>query len=442
VVEILLVLHLVVLLALYRLLERQVGRIIAIVFLVYMAAFTVLKPALLYYFDVHYDYSPNDYASVVAMLAGSLLFLCIEYVTIRILANYKPGRVLLQWLDFSHIKPYAIWLTFVIFMVISFVGSAIRFADLGYLWSSMSTFDAATNQANGSYYINFVAEATFYAAIMVVGFYCARLAPAKLFVLLIFTLTITYLWSRLAARTGVLVMLITWLPCTMSAARQRSLSIAYIAFFGYVILVLLYVGNLARLGSLDSMDVSKAAFGAALAAASDMGPDDNAVLLYSEMRNHENTNFLQLAGALTPLVLIPSSIFPIKIPADKDAELTRIFFPEGADTSIFHEGSILTFTVPASGYADAGYLGVFVSSLVYALLFCVYIWIYRRGSASARYVVSVFMIIHIVGYRLSVEALLMSFYTSFLIMAIARWLAIFISELASFQRTPVLAPRT
>jgi hypothetical protein len=240
----------------------------------------------------------------------------------------------------------------------------------------------------------------------------------------------------------VLVVLIAWLSCSLSAARQRSLNILFIAIFGYVLLVLLYVGNLVRLGDIGAINISRAAFGAAVAAASDLSPVDCSVLLYSEMHLHESTNFLQLAGALTPMVLIPSSIFPIKIPADKDSELTRMFFPEGVDTTFYHEGSNLTFTIPGSGFADAGYIGVLVSSLVYAVLFCVYIWIYRRGSPSAKFIATVSMLIHIVGYRLSVEALLMTFYSTFLFLGSARWLAISLSELTSFRRGSAIGAKT
>lgn len=433
-VETLLFLHLAVLLGLYRLLERQVGRIIALVFLVYMFAFTILKPALLYYFDLYLPFSTNEYSAVVAMLFGSLLFLCVQYLAVRYFSEYRPAGLLVRWFDFSRAKPRGIWLTFICLMMISFIGSTIKFDDVGYMWSSVSAFDAATSQAGGSYYLNFIAEALFYGAIMVIAFYCSRMGPAKSFALLIVVLALTYIWTKLAARTGVLVVLIAWLSCSLSAARQRALSIIYIALFGYVLLVLLYVGNLVRLGDTASIDISRAAFGAVVAAASDLSPVDSSVLLYSEMSQHESTNFVQLAGALTPMVLIPSSIFPMKIPADKDSELTRMFFPEGVDTTFFHEGSNLTFTIPGSGFADAGYVGVFVSSLVYAILFCVYIWIYRRGSPPAKFIAAVYMLIHIVGYRLSVEALLMTFYSTFLFLGFARWLAISLSELLSFQR--------
>jgi hypothetical protein len=434
VVEILFFLHAVVLLSLYRLLNRKVGRIIALVFLVYMFAFTILKPALMYYFDLYLPFSTNEYSAVVAMLFGSLLFLCVQYFAVRYFSGIRPPRQLIQWFDFSRAKPLGIWLTFICLMVISFIGSAIKFADLGYMWSSsVSTFDAAMNQADGSWYINYVAESLYYGAILVMAFYVSRMTPMKSLALLVFVLALTYVWARLAARTSVLVMFIAWLACSMSAVRQRSLSVIRIALFGYFLLVLLYVGNFVRLGSTADIDFARAGFGAAIAAASDLSPVDCSVLLYSDMHNYESTNFSQLIGSLTPLVLVPSALLPMKIRADKDSVLTKMFFPEGADTRFYHEGGTLTFTIPGSGYADAGYFGVLVASLVYALLFCVYIWIYRSGTESARFVATVYMLAHIVGYRLSVESLLATFYTTMLFVGAARWVAISVSKLGSSE---------
>jgi hypothetical protein len=424
VVEALLIAHSVVLLTLFRLLHNQVGRIIALVFLVYMLAFTMLKPAMMFYLDLYLPYSTNDESAIAAMLVGSLMFLVIQYVVIKGLTNHRPSRVVLQFFDFSRAQPRSIWLTFVCFMAISFIGSTIKFGDAGYLFSSANTFDASTEQANGSYYIVIVAESLFFGAIAVMAFYSSRLPLLRSFVLLIGVLIITYFWAKIASRTGMLVMLITWLACSLSIHRQRRLNVLYIALFGYILLILLYVGNLVRLGNFDAVDPAKAAFGAIVAASADLGPVDDAALLYSEMNRHQNTNFVQLIGAITPMVLIPSSIFPLKIPADKDTELNRIFFPSGADTTFYHQGSILTFTVPGSGYADAGYFGTAVSSVVYALIFSFYLRIIRRGSPSAKFVAVMFLVVHIVGYRLSVEALLQTFYIALLFIGLAKWLAV------------------
>jgi hypothetical protein len=438
VIEILFLLHLAMLFALFLLLQRKVGRIIALVFFVYMTAFTVMKPALLYYFDLYFPYSTNEYSAVVAMQWGSLLFLCILYIAVRFFSGYQPGRYLLHWFDVSAATPLAIWLTFIVFMGISFAGSVIKFADVGYLWSSANTFDATMEQANGSWYIVYVAESLLYGAILVMAFYCSRLPPAKSFALLIFILVVTSIWARLSARSGVLVLLIAWLSCSLSTARQRNLKLIYIGFFGYFLLVLLYVGNYARLGTLADIDVSTATLGAAVAAVTDLSPVDNSALLYSDMQNHEDTDFLPLAGAITPLVLIPSALLPIKIPADKDSQLTQMFFPGGIDTRFYREGGTLTFTVPGSGYADAGYVGVFVASVVYAAMFCIFVAIYRRGSPSAKFVAAVSLLVHIVGYRLSAESLLIAFYTTLLFMGGARLLALLLSQATTPNRRAVL----
>jgi hypothetical protein len=196
------------------------------------------------------------------------------------------------------------------------------------------------------------------------------------------------------------------------------------------------------LGNTEDIDISTAGFRAAIAAISDLSPVDSSVLLYSEMHNYDNTNFSQLVGALTPIVLIPSAILPIKIRADKDSVLTKMFFPEGVDTRFYHEGGTITFTVPGSGYADAGYFGVLVASVVYAVLFCVYIWIYRWGNPSAKFIAAVFMLAHIVGYRLSVESLLITFYTTLLFIGTARWLAISLSKSGFSERGAAIGAKT
>lgn len=427
-IEVLLVLQVIVLGAVYLRLQRLLGRIMALTYLVYMGAFTILKPALLYYFDLYFPYSTNDYDAVVHLLTGSLLFLTIQYLAVRYCAGYRPGKVLLSWFDVSRANPRGIWLTFLVLMVVSFVGSAIKFGDTGYLLSSASAFDATMSQAGGSWYINYLAEALFYGAVLVMAYYCARMPAGRSFALLVFILVVTAFWAKLSARSGVLVLLIAWLSCSLSTSRQRSLNIFYIGAFGYLLLVILYVFNFIRLGNPEDIDFRTAAFGAVVAAASDLGPVDNATVLYSEMPHHESMQFTPLLGALTPIVLIPSAIMPVKIRPDKDSQLTKMLFPEGPDPIIYHEGGTLTFTVPASGYADAGFFGVAVASIVYAAMFCIFLGIHRWGSQSAKFVASVYMLVHVVGYRLSIESLLVSFYSTLLFFGVARWLTVALSD--------------
>jgi len=429
VVEVLLALHVILLIMLFRIMQDKLGRIIALVFLVYISTFTVLKPALLFYADIYLPYSTNSEEAVVSLLIGSLIFLAVQLIAVKYFTGSRPSRYFKQIFDLSHATTSGIWGAYVLLMGVAFIGSVIKFGDVGYLLSSASTFDATMNQADGSWYINYIAECLMYGLLAVMAFYYHKLPGWKSFLLFVTVIAFTYFWTRMAARTGILVTLIAWLCCAVSLEKQRKLNLIYISLFGYMLLILLYVGNLVRLGSAQNINMTTALFGAVTAAMSDLGPVDNAVLLYSEMHRHASTWFVQLLGAVSPFVLIPSSIFPLKIPADKDSELTRTFFPDGADTSFYHEGSTLTFTVPGSGYADAGFFGTFVSCVIYAVVFCVYIRLYRRGSPSTRFFAAVLLLIHIVGYRLSIEALMMTFYTSLLFIGATRFVAMMFSPM-------------
>ena len=411
-IEVLFALHVVILVGLYNLIKAKVGRVIALVYFGYTSAFTVLKPALLYYADLYFPYSTNEPDAVQRLLIGSFIFLLVQWIGIKLLADSKPSRFALRSYSFDGARPRGIALAFGVLMVISFIGCTIKFGSPAYLFTANDSFEATMKLADGSWYITYLAEILMYGLLMAVGYlYWKRTAWRSLLVTLGLML-LTYFWVKSTARTGMLVVLIAWISCFFSEKQQRRINIFYLGGIGYVLLILLYVGNFVRLGAASDIDLSKALFGALFAAAADLSPIDNAVLLYAEMGQHAGTYFMQLLGAITPLVLLPSSIFPFKLPADKDAELTRIFFPQGADTAFYHEGSTLTFTVPASGYADAGYFGLLVAAVLYVLLFCWYIRIFRCGSKSSRFIAAFQMLVHIVGYRLSIETLLISFYTS------------------------------
>lgn len=438
-IEILFGIHAVLLLLLYNLLKKKVGRVIALVFFGYMSAFTVLKPALLYYYGLYFPYSTNDPQAVQSLLTGTVIFLAVQYLGIKLLGNLSPSRFALRCYSFDAARPAGIMLAFVVLTAVSFVGCVIKFGSVGYLFAANDSFEATMKLAGGSWYITYIAEILVYGLLMFVGYTYWRYPAKRSFILMLVALLFTYFWAKMAARTGVLVILVAWIACFFSIRQQQKINIVYIGAFGYILLIFLYVGNLLRLGSTSEINLNTAVFGALFAAASDLSPVDNAVLLYSEMANHGSTYFVQLLGAITPLVLLPSSLFPFKLPADKDAELTRMFFPEGADTAFYHEGSTLTFTVPATGYADAGFFGVFVASTIYVLLFCWYIRIFRRGSRSARYIVSYLMLVHIVGFRLSIESLLISFYASLLFFGIVRALAMSLGRVKK-QNAPTGSP--
>ena len=422
-IEALLALQSVLLLGLYRTLNRTIGRIIALLYVFYMGAFTFLKPILLYYYDLYFPYSGNDPEAVTKLLTCSAIFLFVQYAGLKLMARGPLKAFGGSIFDFQGTSGRAVWLTVALLMAISFIGTAAKYHDPTYLLSFADSFEATNNLAGGGWYINYLSDLAFFAFLVLTGHYCFRMTLAKSLILLLVVLAFTFFWSRPAARTPALVALIAWLCTYFSKEQQARIRLPYLIAFGYILLVLLYVVNFLRSGNADGIDLSTAAFGSLFAAASDLSPVDSAVLIYRDFTPHDYMWFYYLAGALTPAVLIPSSIFPWKIPADKDGQLTQHFFPEGLDTTFFHEGGTATFTVPASGYADAGYFGVFVASVIYLLIFYWYVSVYRRGTPSSRFISCYFLVVHLVGFRLSVESVLISFYTALLLMGFSNTVA-------------------
>lgn len=415
----------------YRSMTNLLGRVIGLVYFAYMAAFVVLKPGLLYYYEMYFPYSTNEDFAVQSLLTGSLIFLVTQCFGLRWLAPIKASGFALNAFDFDSAPMKGIYFACLLLMGISMVGCAIKFGSFEYLFSAVDSFEATMNLADGAWYINYIAEILFYGLLVFVGCTYWRYSTIKSFSVMALGLVVTVLWVKLAARTPALVVLVAWLATYFTIEQQRRVKLFYIAIFGYALLVLLYVGNLVRLGDLDSFSPDTALFGAVFAAVSDLAPVDNATLLYADISKFEGTNFFHLLGAINPMVLVPSSLFPFKIPADKDAELTRIFFPQGVDTAYYHAGSTLTFTIPGSGYADFGYVGVFVASILYVVLLCWYIRIQRQGSRSARFVATYQIIVLIVGFRLSVETMFIAFYTSLMFFWFIRRIAFFVGTIGS-----------
>jgi hypothetical protein len=424
VIEALFIAHLTVLGFLYRLLDEKVTRIIAIFYAIYMGAFTVLKPALLYYFGSYFPYSTNKPGPVAASLVGSLIFLVIQYVGIKLFADLPPPKFAVRLFDFDEATPRGVTFAFLVLMVISFVGCTIKFGDAGYLFKYVDTFAASMSLANGSYYLNSVAEILVYGFLMFASYTYWKMPAKQSFGYLILALVLTFFWTKLANRTNVLVAILAWASCAITPEQQRRINVFALAAIGYVMLVLLYVVNYIRLGTIGSINFGSAIFGAIYGAAVDMSPVDNAVMLYSDLTSHDLMYFAYLAGAITPLVMIPSAIFPFKLRPDKDSALTDLFFPHGADQTFYHEGSTLTFTIPGSGYADAYYFGVVVASALYVALFCWYLWIYRKGTRSSKFIAAFCMMVHIAGYRLSIESMFVSFYLFLSLIGFTRFLAL------------------
>jgi hypothetical protein len=218
-------------------------------------------------------------------------------------------------------------------------------------------------------------------------------------------------------RTHLLTISMAWVFSYPNLLKKGFFGVVQLLVAGYLLLSLMYVYNAIRVGSSDRSSSSGASVLAS--AFQDLRPADNALLVFHHFDTSNYMYFEYLAGSITPTALIPSRLMPFKPPADKDAELTHKVFPEGVDISIYHKGSTMTFTVPASGFADFGWLGVLVSCFVYAVIYVYFGWISQLGP-SQKLLSTYLLLTHIAGLRLSVESDILGLYIALMFLIVLK----------------------
>src|SRR6202034_966852 len=101
--------------------------------------------------------------------------------------------------------------------------------------------------SNGSFYLDIVSEILVYGFLVVMAYTYSKMPVRRSFLLMIFLLGLTFVWTKLSNRTDILVSILAWTSCVMTREQQRRLNIFRLAAFGYVLLMLLYVANFIRM---------------------------------------------------------------------------------------------------------------------------------------------------------------------------------------------------
>ncbi|MFG1250451.1 hypothetical protein [Xanthobacter flavus] len=96
-----------------------------------------------------------------------------------------------------------------------------------------------------------------------------------------------------------------------------------------------------------------------------LNPVINAIILVNSNYN-DYFYFSTTLISMTPIVLIPSAIFPWKNYQDLQAFVTDVIFPE-LPRKYFSEGSVLTYTFVGGSYVNMGYVGLFVGGALWAV---------------------------------------------------------------------------
>lgn len=376
---------------------------VSVVFFIPVIVFFCLRP-LLYLISgfkapyIHQISTPDlltyQISGVIFCATATIFFPRFYKIPYEKILEYRSAEHV-----FSNSSSFRPLILILFFAIISYIANTIRFHSVTYFLEPHNHFAAMMDLAGSSYYLNYLSEALLIPILLGLG-RVSRLNKKHVIAIYLLTTCTLYLFiGAPSTRSWIIIILATIIFSNHARLGIKTLAASLLAL--PLLPIILYIFNQIRqnipigwseilYNSYSSLYINFLQF-------------ENSILLIQKFKNHEWFHFSQLLPALTPVIAIPSAIFPWKPAMDKDAQLTDLIFGKfGLDNSIYAEGSTLTYTVPMSGYADLGYIGVFVSSLVYIWLACLYL---RLASCNWTRVLMIFLFIRTaLGFRVAAEA--------------------------------------
>ncbi|QUI62435.1 hypothetical protein GSF04_07860 [Pseudoalteromonas sp. A22] len=313
------------------------------------------------------------------------------------------------------------------FLISYFIGVA-RTGSLLYLFTSSSNaFAEMMALANGKYFLIFMTSGLVYGLLVLI---MRKLNDEISFnKVLLFTLSLSFFhfyFSTPATRTWFLLLMLSITFHFYGDINKLSFKkIIYISVSAIVMLPLLVILNFIRQGmsiASASLEINKIML--------NFAQFENALILIDKINfDLDFTYFKFLFASISPLSIVPSAILPFQKPrADKEAYLTENIFGDAIDLNFYQEGSTLTYTMPISGYADFGYLGVILTALLFGVTLAFFLKLFRKVG-SLKLLIIYLALFSSTAIRFGYEGLISVFY-AFLLMYFIQYL--FFNLISSF----------
>jgi oligosaccharide repeat unit polymerase len=394
------------------LLYRQVQNFIVFLIGPVQAIYLVIAPFIYQHYSIHSTYLmqyPVTSKHLMIYLYGGLIFIWVYYPAVLFFTKkkIKPLDSVYEILNFDRVS----WLRLVFMIVVcgavSYVCSVQKFGDLLYMFQKHNQFEVTMSLVRGNWFINVLGGLVTYTLFIFIG-KCQK-SPRKGIVSVFAAMAFYIVFLSPSGRTWALMMVISWAAFHFGKIKMKRIPVYILmgAATLFLLVILAYMRQGRSFGS-SAVDINIFSF------LTDFLQFDNSMILIQYFEGHEYYFFRYLLGAITPLVLIPSKVFPWKLPADKEANLTQDIFGSKLSAQYYHEGSTVSFTVPFSGYADCGMLGLIVASLLFA--FITAFWLKGMKKSNTVKYISITGLIYVAlgGYRLGAEGHVMQLYTDLL----------------------------
>lgn len=354
-------------------------------------------------------------------LIGSICFLIGMFVSLYGLNRINTGMPAAIWGGvYRGLTWRGLLLAYALFAVVCFAVQTSTFGSPLYMFEAKDQFAAASQYAEGHWYLVILSSSLIVPTVLLMGKATQSLRSWR-FALVALVLALAYfLICAPSTRTwavAIILSLVFYRAGKVFTARNLA-TLVLVGAVSYAVLAFLDVNRRGAtvsdldVGELSSSDQSFKAVALLFI------PYEDALIAIDQLDRTRNWYYFKyLAGAATPLQLVPKALFPYRPDSDKETDLTKNIFGEIKDIEFFHDDSTLTYTVMGAGYTDCGLPGCLVAGVVYGLLILLFAGGLQYPGPGR--IMSMYNLIQLfAGYRLSNEVNLQYFYTTLMFLIV------------------------
>lgn len=389
------------------------SKILSWILFIYFGIYIILLP-LLYITGMDFISIDKSKDLLDCIIYSNSIFLLVLYgASYLVLILFPISKAKSLKIDIFNVKTSKLIIPFIIFFMITYISKSYLYGTFLYPFSNIASFQLAQEYKKGGWFF-LVISGMFWYFFMIYLYKISFLNRSKVWIKLILGLLFLTLILQFSARSSLLILLIAFFIYRFEYLSYKKIQIVSIK---WVLLAFLSVSFLVLFDrSRQGLDITFQDIINIFSIELIQGflisflQVENSVELVYYFNTHDFIGIEKLLLVLSGYALLPSFILPFeKVDTGIEAILTNMIFGNNLNPIFYQSNSTLTFSIPMTGYAEFGYLGVLIHSSIYSIILSLSIFSYgKKGFLS--FIFLVFSVQTILAFRLSTASVLNSLY--------------------------------
>lgn len=381
----------------------------------YIGIYIIIMPTL-YSFGYKFLSIPSDDIKYLQVLnISNLIFLCSSIIIYIIFLGFRknPISVFPKFVRVNRQGKYNYGIPFAVFLLISLGSTIYMFGGLyDYLKPGVNQFSVVQDIKLGGWIFVVLNGFYIYPFLLLIPKYATKRSPYKLVGLYIIFVLVSLVIFKISTRSVLLEFLFIVISARVNYKNYNlNINIKNIFILLAITILsayILIVGNSWRRGNLEILPSSFPGLSSVIVNFLQV-ENDLALIKYFVRENYLGFNLLWLN--VVGYSLLPSIILPFaKVQTGVEYILTHLIFAGNLQEVLYSPNSTLTFGIPITGYAEFGYFGVLVSSVIYSALLSLATLAAKANKFANESLFTYLQLSLILGFRLAVETNIVTVY--------------------------------